>query len=140
MKESRRVLLELYIGIAIYVAVFMVIGAVFMRPLWLYELAIMVGGIAACLLLYHIYDCLDRALEMQSKGAKSFATSKFFLRLAARAGLMIGAILIDWAAFVGVAIGLLSPKVSAYFNPQIKKLMAKFMLERVDDTLDIEQK
>lgn len=140
MKESRRVLLELYIGIAAYVVVFMAIGAIFMRPIWLYELAIMVGGIAACLLVYHIYDCLDRALEMQTKSAKSFTTSKFFLRLVVRAGLMIGAILIDWAAFVGVAIGLLSPKVSAYFNPQIRKILTRFKLDGVDDTLDIEQK
>lgn len=119
----RRVLKQLYVGIAIYVAVFAVLGIFLMRPLWLFEVSLLVGGLAACFLVYHIYDCLDRALDMQAKNAKSFVTIRSLLRLLIRSALLIGAVLIHWVSFVGVAVGLLAPKVSAYFNPYIDRAL-----------------
>lgn len=119
--NSRELLKQLYIGIGIVVAVFAVIGAIFMRPIWIYELALVVGGAVACFLLYHTYDSLDRALDMQAKSARAFVTIRVLFRLFLRAGLLVGAILIDWSAFVGVVIGLLSIKLSAYINPLIKR-------------------
>lgn len=148
MMESRRVLKEIYIGIAIHEIIFMIIGAIFMRPIWIYELALLAGGIASCLMMFHVYDCLDRALDMQAKGAKSFITVRVLLRLIIRFGLMVAAIMIDWAAFVGVVVGLLAPKTAAYLNPRIRKKTEngeaaaepEEMLTGVDDTLDIKQK
>lgn len=148
MMESRKVLMELYIGIAVHVLLFMLLGAVFMRPVWLYELALLAGGGASCLMMLHAYDCLDRALEMQAKNAKAFITVRVVLRLIVRLVLMAAGIMIHWAAFVGVVIGLLAPKTSAYLNPCIKKLLDRRrdgnqsdnMLTGVDNTLDIKQK
>lgn len=125
MMESRRLLKELYIGTAIHVAVFMVLGIFFMRPLWLYEVSLLVGGFASALLLYHTYDCLDRALELPAKSARSFITIRVIFRLMVRVALMIIGVLIHWTALVGVMIGMLSPKTSAYLNPKIKKLLDK---------------
>lgn len=135
MKESRRILKEIYVGIALFVICFLILGAFLMRPYLLFAASLLIGGIASALFLYHIYDCLDRALDMQQKDARSFVTLRSMLRLIIRTVLMIGAIMLDWTAFVGVTIGLLSPKVSSYFNPQISKLLDRF--DRVDDTLDI---
>lgn len=148
MMESRKVLKELYIGILIHVVLFMLIGAVFMRPVWIYEVALLVGGIASCLMMFNVYDCLDRALEMQAKSAKSFMTVRVLLRLVIRLGLMVAGIMIHWTAFVGVVIGLLAPKTSAYLNPHIRKMedrrnnrnQNENMHTGVDDTLDIKQK
>lgn len=119
--NSRELLRQLYIGIGITILVFALVGAIFMRPIWLYEAALLVGGTGSCFLLYHTYDCLDRALDMQAKSAKAFITLRVLLRLVLRAGLLILGILIDWSAFVGVAIGLMSMKISAFINPIIKK-------------------
>lgn len=146
--ESRKVLMELYMGIAVHVLAFMLIGAVFMRPVWIYELALLVGGAASCLMMFNVYDCLDRALEMQAKSAKSFMTVRVLLRLIIRLGLMVAGIMLHWTAFVGVVVGLLAPKTSAYLNPRIKKLLGRYRnnkktdntLTGVNDTLDIEQK
>ena len=117
MMESRRLLKELYIGIAIHVAIFMLLGIIFMRPLWLYEVSLLAGGSVSALLLYHTYDCLDRALELPAKNAKSFITIRVIFRLVVRVGLMIIGVLIHWTALVGVLVGMLSPKTSAYLNP-----------------------
>lgn len=136
--EVRKVLKELYIGIIIYACVFMIIGIIFMRPVWLYALALAVGALGACFQAYHIYDTLDRALDLSAKSAKSFASVRCIFRLVLCMALMIGGILIDWAAFVGVAVGLMGLKISAFLNPVVKKLIKRF--DRVEDTLDIEQK
>ncbi len=138
MRDSHRVLKEIYVGIAIFVVCFLILGAFLMRPYWLFAVSLVIGGVAASLFLYHIYDCLDRALDMQQKDARQFVTIRSLFRLVFRGALMIGAIMIHWTAFVGVTIGLLSPKVASYFNPQISRLLNRF--EGVDDTLDIESK
>lgn len=136
--ESRRVLKELYIGIAIYAFIFMIIGIIFMKPVWVYAVSLLVGAAGACVQAYNMYDTLDRALDLPAKNAKGFTMIRSMLRLLICMVLMIGGILIHWTAFVGVTVGLLGLKISAFFNPVVKKIMIK--LERVDDTLDIEQK
>lgn len=136
--ESRRILKELYVGIGAHVVIFLIIGAFFMRPYWMYAIALLVGGGVAAFLIYHIYDCLDQALDMTEKGARSFVSLRSLLRLATRAALMIVGIMIHWSCFVGVTVGLLSPKVAAYLNPCIHRCFNRF--EGVDDTLDIEEK
>lgn len=157
--NSRELLKQLYIGVAVTIAAFAVLGAIFMRPIWLYEVALLVGGAASCFMIYHMYDCLDRALDMQAKSARSFITIRVLFRLALRAGLLVGAIFIDWTAFVGVAVGLLAIKISAYINPAIRKkrleagyftedtplgpaldedVKAVTTIDRVEDALDIE--
>ena len=136
--NSLRVLKELYIGIGLWVAVFMILGCIFMRPIWIYALSLVVGGAGACFQAYSIYDTLDRTLDLAPKGAKSFATARSILRLLICMALMIGGILIHWTAFVGVTIGLMCLKFSAFINPLIRKYTNK--IDGVEDTLDIEQK
>ena len=138
MKKSRRVLKELYIGIAVHAFIFMIIGIIFMKPWWMYAIALIVGALGACGQAYGMYDTLDKALDLTAKGAKSFAMIRSILRLLICMALMIGAIIIHWTAFVGATVGLLGLKISAFINPLVKKLLAKF--EGVDDTLDIKQK
>lgn len=121
MDNSRKVMKELYIGIAVTVVFFAILGAFFIRPIWLYEVSLLVGGSMSCLFLYQMYDCLDRALDMQSKSAKQFVTVRVLLRLIVRAALLVGSIMIHWACFVGVTVGLLATKISAYINPFVKR-------------------
>ena len=142
----KQVLLELYIGIGIWVCILMLIGAFFMRPFWIFAPALVVGGGGACLQAYSIYDTLDRALELPRKNAKSFATGRSILRLILCMGLMAGGIMIHWVAFVGVTVGLIALKVSALLNPVLKKFLYKGIdnsedidsVDRVNDTPDTE--
>lgn len=136
--KARKVLKELYIGIVIYALIFALIGIIFMRPIWMYLVSIFVGAFGACFQAYSIYDTLDITLDLSENKAKNFAMFKSMTRLVICLVLMVVAILIHWTAFVGVTIGLLSLKVSAFLNPFVRKITNK--IDGVEDTLEIEQK
>ncbi|MCM1296696.1 MAG: ATP synthase subunit I [Muribaculaceae bacterium] len=124
MKEvaARRVLMQLYIGIGIYFAVFGILGVIFMRPIWLFIVSLFVGCAAACFIAYNMYDVLDRALELETGKAKSFVTIRSMIRLVVCLVLMAAGIMVDWVSFVGVTVGLLGLKVSAFLNPVVRKI------------------
>jgi hypothetical protein len=103
----------------------MILGMIFMRPRWMYALALIVGIIGAAGIIYNMYVNLDKALDMDSDKARSFTTAHSFLRLFAAAGLMVIGIIIHWSAFVGVTVGLMGIKVSAFMNPWIRKILDK---------------
>lgn len=136
--ESRRILKEMYTGIGMVCIFFLVLGIFLMRPYYLFALGIAIGFAGACLLVYHMYDTLDKGLNLPPKNARNYITSRSIIRLVMSAILMIIGISINWVTFVGVTIGLLAIKVSALFNPLISKLFNK--VEGVDNTLDIETK
>lgn len=123
--KADKVLKELYIGIVLSGLFFMLVGIIFVRPAWMYALGIIVGMAGACFQAYHMYDTLDRGLELRSDKAKSFVTIRSIFRLGICLVLMAIAIMIHWAAFVGVAIGLICLKFSAFLNPFITKYINK---------------
>lgn len=117
--DPKKVLRQLYIGIGVSTLAFAIVGAIFMRPVWLYLLSILAGGIAACFLAYNMYDVLDRALELEANNAKGFVTGRSLLRLGICLLLMVVGIKISWVSFVGVTVGLLGLKISAFLNPVV---------------------
>lgn len=121
--DPRKLLRQLYIGIALYGAVFMILGVIFLRPAWLYALSLVAGLIAACFMAYNMYDVLDRALELEAHSAKGFVTIRSMARLMVCLVLMIVGIKLDWVSFVGVTVGLLGLKVSAFINPLVRVLL-----------------
>lgn len=131
---ARRVLMQLYIGIGMYFVVFGVLGIIFMRPIWLFIVSLFVGCVAACFIAYNMYDVLDRALELETGKAKSFVTVRSMIRLAVCLVLMAAGIMIDWVSFVGVTVGLLGLKVSAFLNPMIRKLTGDVTAKASEDT------
>lgn len=118
-----KVLKELYIGIVIVAIFFLLLGIIVMRPFWIFALGLLVGTLGACLWVYNMYDTLDRALDLSKKSAKGFVTLRCILRELAVAVLMGVSLVLHWCAFVGVAVGLLSLKISGLLNPYIKKLL-----------------
>jgi small-conductance mechanosensitive channel len=124
-KAPLQTIKELYIGLIIYGIFFVILGMIFMRPIWLYALALVAGLIASAGLIYDMYVNLDKALDMDSEKARSHTTAHSFLRLFVAAGLMVIGIVIHWSAFVGITVGLLGIKVSAFMNPWIRKILEK---------------
>lgn len=123
--QAKRILHELYIGIAIYCVPFMLLGILLMRPLWIFELSVIVGGLGACLQARSIYKTLDVALDLPKGKAKAYATGKSVLRLIFCLALMAIGMIIDWVSFVGVVIGLIGLKISAFLNPFLDKFLVK---------------
>ncbi|MDE6025399.1 MAG: ATP synthase subunit I [Lachnospiraceae bacterium] len=125
--------MQLYIGIGIYFAVFGVLGVIFMRPIWLFIISLLVGCVAACFIAYNMYEVLDRALELESGKAKSFVTIRSMIRLGLCLVLMAVGIMVDWVSFVGVTVGLLGLKVSAFINPLVRKITGDVAVEIQED-------
>ncbi len=139
-----KVLKELFLGIGVSSVIFMAVGAIFLRPVWLYILFVLLGAIGAAVSAYNMYDTLDRALDLNRDDAKKFSTVRSILRIVVCMIILIVSINIDVVAFVGAVLGYFSLKISAFLNPFIKRVLYgktdKDMIEGVDDTLDIEQK
>lgn len=123
--EKPSVLKELYIGIGIVALFFMILGIIVMRPFWIFAIGLLLGASGACLWLYSMFDVLDKALDLTKKGAKNFVALRSILRLIIIMVFMGLALYIHWNAFVGVAVGLLSLKISALLNPYVKKYITK---------------
>ena len=81
MAEVHRILKEMYIGMAVCMIVFLAIGAFFMRPYYIFALALLVGNLGGALRIYHIYDVLDQALDMGEAGAKKKVIVNSLLRM-----------------------------------------------------------
>ena len=116
---------EMYIGMAVCMIVFLAIGAFFMRPYYIFALALLVGNLGGALRIYHIYDVLDQALDMGEAGAK--------LRMVVTLALLVGSIYLGITAFAGVALGMIEPKICAYLQPQMRKWLIRLGLEEPEE-------
>lgn len=141
--EPKNVLKQLYVGLGIYGLFFMILGLIFIRPAWVYAIALVVGIGAACAVLYNMYDTLDKALYREPEKAKSYVTLRSIIRLACAATLMAIAVSINWAAFVGVTVGLIGVKVTALINPFVRKHIFKEVdeiPEAMEEDIDADEK
>lgn len=123
---------EMYIGMAGCMVVFLIIGAFFMRPYYIYAIALFIGNLGGVLRIYHIYDVLDQALDMGEEGAKKKVIVNSLLRMAVTVFMLVGSIFLGITAFVGVALGMVEIKICAYFHPQIHKLLIRLGYEKPD--------
>ena len=99
MAEVHRILKEMYIGMAVCMIVFLAIGAFFMRPYYIFALALLVGNLGGALRIYHIYDVLDQALDMGEAGAKKKVIVNSLLRMIVTLALLVGSIFLGIQAF-----------------------------------------
>ncbi len=123
--KSRQIIYELYIGIAIHTVFFGLLGIFLMRPYLWFLAGLVVGGAVSCLCILLLYEDLDRALDMDNRGAQRFVMVRGIARLVLRVLLMAGAIWISWTCFYGVAVGLMSTKVAGYLHTFISKKITK---------------
>lgn len=129
MAEVHRIMKELYIGMAVCMIVFLAIGAFFMRPYYIFALALLVGNLGGALRVYHIYDVLDQALDMGEAGAKKKVIINSLLRMVVTLALLVGSIYFGITAFAGVALGMIEPKICAYLQPKIRRILIRLGLE-----------
>ena len=128
-RVAGRTLAELIFGIILVSAVLAVIGGIFLPGRWFFLAGLLVGAVAAILLVINMYDTIDAALNMTEKRARSYGSLHGVLRILAT-GVMLGvAVWIDVYAFVGAALGVASLKVSGLLHIPIARLFAVFLPE-----------
>lgn len=129
MTEVHRILKELYIGMAACMIAFLAVGAFFARPYYMFAIALFVGNLGGALRIYHIYDVLDQALDMGEAGAKKKVIVNSLLRMVVTLALLVGSIYLGITAFAGVALGMIEPKICAYLQPKIRRILIRLGLE-----------
>ena len=124
-----RTLAELIFGIILVCMVLAVIGGIFLPGRWFFLGGLLVGAVAAVLLVINMYDTIEASLMMNEKRARSYGSWHAVLRILVTAVILGVAIWIDIYAFVGVALGVASLKVSGLLHIPIAKLFRRFLPE-----------
>jgi len=123
--EAGRALAELIFGIVLISAVFALIGGIFLPGRWFFLGGLLVGAVTAVLLVINMYDSIEAAISMNEKRARSYASWHGVLRILITAVLLVIAIWIDVYAFVGLALGVVSLKLSGLLHGPISTLFGK---------------
>ena len=127
MQEEKMTLYELLAGIVLCLMVFL-LGNIFVSNHLAYTLGLLLGGVIAGFMSMHMYNALQRAMLYDSETAAKKVQKGTMLRLLLMlAGLVAALLLPQWISIIGVALGVLSLKFSAYLQPLTHKVLKNFI-------------
>lgn len=127
MRETKQTLYELIAGIVLCLLLFL-LGNIFASNRTAYTLGLLIGGIIAGIMSVHMQHALEQAmLYDEDTAAKKVQKGTLLRLLLMMAGLVAALVLPEWISVVGVALGILSLKFSAYLQPLTHKLLQKYI-------------
>ncbi len=127
MQKEKRTLYELFAGIVVCLLLFL-LGNLFVSNHLAYTLGLVLGGVIAGTMSIHMYNALQRAMLYDAETAAKKIQKGTILRLFFMlAGLVAALVLPQWISIIGVALGVLSLKFSAYLQPLTHKFLEKFI-------------
>lgn len=126
VEEARQTRKEMMIGIVIADVIIMIAGIWFFPNKIIYLTGVILGAVIAELLLHHMFQSLDVALDLEPKAAEKYARSKSIKRLLMMGlAVSIAGILPQYFNVVGTCFGVLGLKFSAYLQPLVHKYIFK---------------
>ncbi len=128
-RVAGRTLAELILGIWILSLVIALIGTIVLPGRWYFLGGVIVGAVAATLLVINMYDSIDAAISMNEKRARSYASWHGVLRILVTGVLLAIAIWISTYSFAGVALGVATLKLSGLLHVPFSKLFSRLMGE-----------
>ena len=127
MKETKQTMYELIAGIALCFLVFR-LGNIFVSNWIAYTLGLLIGCIIAGIMSVHMQHSLEQAMLYDEETAAKKVQKGTMLRFVFMiAGLVAALLLPQWISIIGVALGVLSLKFSAYLQPLTHKVLKKFI-------------
>ena len=135
-RVAGRTLGELIFGIILISIPMALLGTLFLPGRWFYLGGIIVGTVTAVLLTINMYDSIDAAVSMNEKRAKAYASWHGVLRILITAVILGIAIWIDVYAVVGVALGVVTLKLSGLLHLPIAKFFARLLGEETSSVQD----
>ena len=127
MQETKHTLYELIAGIVLCLLLFL-LGNIFVSNRTAYTVGLLIGGVIAGVMSTHMYRSLEQAMlydeETAAKKVQKSTILRFFLMLVA---LLAALLLPQWISIIGVALGILSLKFSAYLQPLTHKVLQNFI-------------
>ena len=118
MKEAKRSLIEVIIGIW-FLAVVVILAGVFFVPSKIpYVLGEVTGSLVATLMMVHLYHCLDHEMDLNRKSAVNHSRWNGFLRALIEIGVLLGSFYIaEWIMPYTVLAGLFGRKFAPFLVP-----------------------
>ncbi len=129
-RSTKRLLVEMSIGIILYNLLLGVLAWVFLPgtsyPVWPVLGGLLAGAVGAVLMLIHMAVTTERALESQNE---SYASKTTIVQSLIRKVVLVAALVFCWRVFrvdlLAVVIGIMGMKAGAYLQPLIHKVFTK---------------
>lgn len=126
MKRAKQILREMMIGLGVWLLLVLIVLEIIFKGSISILFGVLLGGMAAAVLLFHMYHHLDIALDMDAKHAQRHvqfaALQRFAIMAAVLAAAMIG---YRYAHPIGTVLGMFGVKLCAYFQPIVHKVIDK---------------
>lgn len=127
MPEEKQTLCELIIGTFFCVLLFM-FGNLVVENHIAYTLGLILGGAVSVGMSFHMYSSLQKAVLYDSENArKKMQISSLIRMIFIVIALVVSVILPQYISLIGVALGILSLKFSAYLQPLTHKVLQNFI-------------
>ena len=127
MMETKQTLYELLAGV-IFCFILFLLGNIFTENRIAYTLGLLLGCIIAAVMSGHMYHALEQAMLYDSETAAKKVQKGTFLRFLLMVAALVAALLLPkWISIIGVALGVLSLKFSAYLQPLTHKVLQNFI-------------
>ena len=128
-RTGRQTRNELWIGIVVFVALFM-LGNLLTEKKLPYTSGLLLGGGVAVGMVGHMYGSIERALLYEEETAKKKIRFGSILRMVVMAVALATAVLLpEYLSVLGVFFGIISLKFSAYVQPLTHKVFLKFIFK-----------
>ena len=118
MRSERKTLLWLIIGNFIYAAMVSIVGAFFFSNKISFALGVFWGSIGASIYAVHLYNSLQKSLDMDEEAAAKRESGQALIRMLIMIVVVVaGLVMREWLHPCGVIVGVFAIKVSAYLQP-----------------------
>ena len=125
MEEGKQTFIELLIGIGIMGIIFLLPGLLFRGGYLSYYFGLALGIIVAIVFATDMYFSVRNAVMMDEKSARNYTRKKTIYRLLLAIAVLLIAAYVPQIHILGVLIGALTLKFSAYLQPLTHKFYAK---------------
>lgn len=127
MQETKQTLYELLAGVVLCFLLFL-LGNIFVSNRLAYTLGLLLGNTIAGIMSVHMYRSLEQAMLYDEKTAVKKVQKGTILRyVILLAGLAAALLLPEYISIIGVALGVLSLKFSAFLQPLTHKVLKNFI-------------
>lgn len=131
MREVKETLWDLFLCIGALSILIAVAGAIVVDNKVSFALGAVYGGLVAAILAAHMYQALERTLDYDEEGAKKHAQKMAGIRM----WIMLAAVAVAmyfsrYFHLVGVVLGVLTLKMSAYMQPFVHRRITSKIYEK----------
>ena len=126
MDKTKKILYELIIGIIMFMFV-EIIGYIFLTgDVFRHVVGCMLGSAIAVFLVWHLYDTLGQALDLDEENAVKFSRKRYAVRMLIVAICLLIVVFLSRYISVGATlVAIFSVKFSAYIQPFTNKFISK---------------